>query len=59
MALEIQTETIAELQAALEAERLAEAAKSVDVPGAADPAKCRARTQSCGVDERCADTRAA
>ncbi len=37
MALEIQTETIAELQAALEAERLAEAAKSVDVPGAADP----------------------
>jgi uncharacterized protein YjbI with pentapeptide repeats len=37
MALEIQTETIAELQAALEAERLAEAAKAVDVPGAADP----------------------
>jgi uncharacterized protein YjbI with pentapeptide repeats len=37
MALEIQTETIAELQAALEAERLAEAAKAGDVPGAADP----------------------
>jgi uncharacterized protein YjbI with pentapeptide repeats len=37
MALEIQTETIAELQAALEAERLAEAAKAVDVPGAAEP----------------------
>jgi uncharacterized protein YjbI with pentapeptide repeats len=37
MALEIQTETIAELQAALEAERLAEAAKAAEVPGAADP----------------------
>jgi uncharacterized protein YjbI with pentapeptide repeats len=37
MALEIQTETIADLQAALEAERLAEAAKAGDVPGAADP----------------------